>query len=234
MSSILKALKKLDAEKSARKPGSIKIDAEILRGETRARISPLGISLASMLLFACGGVATYLYMKPETNQVVSTRNAAPSVIPAERIIPEAIVPATSMAKTEFSPATPTISAPAPSAAKKLHNDHPSAVKTGSLNSVKILPNRTVRQPTAIAEPTAAPAKAMQVPVSRQEVLNPPMLRVNGIAFQDGVDSVAMINGVQVIKGSTIEGVRIVDIKKDRVLFSLNGVNFEIALGKSNR
>jgi len=229
MSSILKALKKLDAEKSARTPDSIKIDAEILRGETRAGFSPLGISLAATLLFACGGVVTYLYMKPETNKVVSTRNAAPSVIPVERIIPEAIVPATSLAKTKFSPA-----APAPSAAKKLHYDHPSDVKSGSLNSVKIPPIRPIRQPTAISKPAAAPAKPMQIPVSRPEVQNPPMLRVNGIAFQDGLDSAAMINGVQVIKGSTIEGVLVVDIKKDRVLFRHNGADFEIALGRSNR
>lgn len=233
MSSILKALKKLDAEKSARKPDSIKIDAEILRGETRTRFSPLGITLAAMLLFACGGVATYLYMKPETNQVVSNRNAAPSVIPEVRIMPEAIVPAAPMAKTKISPATPTISAPAKSAGTRLRSVQSPDVKPVSLTRVKTQPNRTVHQPTASAGQPAAPAKPVQVP-GPPGVPVQPLLRVTGIAFQDGVDSVAMINGVQVIKGATIEGVRVVDIKKDRVLFSLNSVNFEIALGRSNR
>jgi type II secretory pathway component PulC len=79
--------------------------------------------------------------------------------------------------------------------------------------------------TSIATPPQISASVKAVPA----------LRVNGIAFQDGgADSVAMINGVPVSSGSVIDGVKIEEIHKSKVIFSHNGERFEIPLGQSNR
>ena len=227
MSSILKALKKLDAEKSARKPDSFKIDAEILRAETTARFSFLGIFLAAMLLFVCGGVATYLYIKPEKNEAISNQNTALPFAPAERITPETIVPATRIVKTKTSPDTSSISGSASSAGMKMQSGKHPDFNSALDKSFKPQPNVTAHQSTSTSGQLSAASKP-------EHVQNQPLLRVNGIAFQDGLENVAMINGVQVVKGSTIEGARVVDIQKDRVFFSFKGDNFEIVLGRSNR
>jgi len=76
-------------------------------------------------------------------------------------------------------------------------------------------------------PSAAPPAVVITP-------GPPVLKVLGIAFQDGsTNSVAVVNGVAVTKGSVIEGVRVEEIQKDRVKFSRGGETFEIILDKSN-
>jgi len=220
MSSILKALKKLESEKASRKPDPFKIDSEILRGETRARISPFAIALAALLLFAGGVLATYLFLKREPVPVVSNLNTPPPVIPAERITPEAIVPALPVGKTKSKldvHASPSASIP------KKHTDQPRSIKPSGIEKKKSRPNPREQRPSAVAGQASAPVKPVQ-----------PLLRVTGIAFQDGVDSVAMINGVEVVKGSTIEGVRVVDIKRDRVVFDQKGENFEVGLGRSSR
>jgi type II secretory pathway component PulC len=61
----------------------------------------------------------------------------------------------------------------------------------------------------------------------------PVLKVHGIAFQDGAESVAVINGIAVSKGSVIEGARVEEILKDRVRLSRGGETFEIILDKMN-
>ncbi|MEI7817967.1 MAG: hypothetical protein WCI45_12345, partial [Desulfuromonadales bacterium] len=62
MSSILKALKKLEDDKVARRPDELKIDAEILRVDSSPGYSLTGIVIASLLLMACGSGVTYLYL----------------------------------------------------------------------------------------------------------------------------------------------------------------------------
>ncbi len=58
--------------------------------------------------------------------------------------------------------------------------------------------------------------------------------MEGIAFQDGgTDSVAVVNGAAVSKGSVIEGARVEEILKDRVKFSRGSEKFEIILDKTN-
>jgi type II secretory pathway component PulC len=76
---------------------------------------------------------------------------------------------------------------------------------------------------------------VSLPVPVALVVKPvkPVLKVNGIAFQDGADSVAVINGITVSNGSVIEGARVEEIHKDHVKFSRDGEKFYIILEKSN-
>ena len=63
MSSILKALKKVETDNASRRPDELRIDAEILRTENHTQFSSSGILLVSLLLVALGVGTTYLYMK---------------------------------------------------------------------------------------------------------------------------------------------------------------------------
>jgi len=96
--------------------------------------------------------------------------------------------------------------------------------TRNVKSAEIVPQVVPAEPKSVSPfvPTAP-----LVPPTR------PVLKVNGIAFQDGADSVAVINGVTVSNGSVIEGARVEEIQKDRVRFSRGGERFDIILDKSN-
>ena len=97
MSSILKALKKVENDNASRRPDELRIDAEILRTENHARFSPSGMLLVSLLLMACGAGGTYLYMKQDKTPEQATphpgvisglkRKSVPvaPVIPAEQL-----------------------------------------------------------------------------------------------------------------------------------------------------
>lgn len=230
MSSILKALKKLEDDKATRRPDELRIDAEILRSDNSSRFSSAGILLTSLLLLAGGSGATYLYLKMDKAAelanpglpAISRQNQPPvsasSDIKTEQLPPALVVvpakqqitPGAGTSKPHQSP-MPSRTAPAtaPPPAKPLGAPKPAAG----------LP-KTSSHPTP---PISASVKAV------------PALRVNGIAFQDGgAGSVAMINGVPVSSGSVIEGVKIEDIFKNKVRFSYNGEIFEIPLGQSNR
>jgi type II secretory pathway component PulC len=91
-------------------------------------------------------------------------------------------------------------------------------------SAEIVPQDVPVEPESVSLP--APVAPL-VPPAR------PVLKVDGIAFQDGADSVAVINGVTVSNGSVIEGARVEEIQKDRVRFSRDGETFDIILDKSN-
>lgn len=234
MSSILKALKKLENEKTAHKPDSLKINSDILRGESLRRNSTSGLLFAALLLFAGGSIATYLYMKPNSSQVVdavkkttigpiSTQPDKPKHPAAARIntdikteeLPKAveIIPAKSYKITR----------PIPLNLKK----QIIATKSVPIKTPVPLEQHKLDQQKKIPTTTAA-----QLSVASGTI---PKLRVNGIADQDVTsDSVAVVNGILVSVGATIEGVKVEAIQKDRVRFSHKGDNFEIFLGKSNR
>ncbi|NVN89530.1 MAG: hypothetical protein HXX11_02905 [Desulfuromonadales bacterium] len=232
MSSILKALKKLEYDNASRKRDPLRIDAEILRGSPPVGISPLKRMLVALTLFACGGGATYLYLKhtpwspqaPLTHgsglaQVSHTRyssvNHRTAPVPIELITPEPIVAATPESNIERNHEK------APSLLLKQspqHKPHPLQQKQ---------PDSTTSHNSASKHKTGTGAQSTLIP-------RLPTLKVNGIAFQDGTDSVAVVNDIPVAKGSLIEGVRVDEILRDRVQFSSGGEKLEIFLGKSNR
>lgn len=227
MSSILKALKKLEDERGASRPDTLKIDSDILRSESSHRYSTTGVVLAALLLFAGGSVATYMFMKQDAlpvkqNNIVSEKIQSPS---------NSQTPAASDVKTvklpenvEIVPArrSDSVKATISKPQKKAVASVPEQSRTLQLNSdIKHEDRKKIRNET-----TAQP---------RIESKTVPLLRVNGIAFQEGVsDSVAVVNGIPVSAGSVIEGVKVEVIQKNRVRFNYNGDTFEIQLGKSNR
>ncbi|MFA7403957.1 MAG: general secretion pathway protein GspB [Pelobacteraceae bacterium] len=232
MSSILKALKKLENERAIRQPDALKIDSDILRPDPPSGNSGIGKILVALLLIAGGAGATYLLMarnlSPEKNGAARTRLAAtssqtatprpvlpPAQIPAE-IPPPAIVTVPAQPLKPERVVTPPRKATTPT----------QAVKTNQRG--KDAP--THKPVTAVTQKTAAPSNK-PVPEAAQK----PAIRVNGIAWQNSsADSMAIINGVAVSNGKVIEGVEVEEIQKDRVRFSYHGEKFEIPLGQSNR
>lgn len=210
MSSILKALKKVEDDKNIRRPDELKIDADILRADNFPRFSSSSIIAASLLLMACGAGATYLYMN---------RHAAPMTPPTgttASVSPPAPPPALTDVRKNIAPERPA-GRQALSPAKKT-----SATVKSAKPVTKKSPDRAISK---TIPPTSPPAPAKSIPA----------LRVNGIAFDsNAADSMAIINGVAVTKGAVIEGATVAEVMKDRVLFHYGGEPFEILLGQSNR
>lgn len=224
MSSILKALKKLEDDKAAHRTGNLKLDAEILRSENGSSFFSTGVIAVSLLMMAGGSGATYFYLKREKAPVISSQQRPPvSVVPEIKTepLPEAVVvvPAEDLKK------------PANSGAPRLLLQPPPRSNT----------EKTISTPTpvrpAVASKAAALVKAPKPPLipASKTTKNVPTLRVNGIAFQNSAaDSMAIVNGTPVANGSVVEDITVVKILKDRVLFQRDEEKFEIQLGQTNR
>ena len=230
MSSILKALKKLEREKVARKFDALNIDAEILRSDDSTRFPLVMVSLAVVLVFLCGSTATYLYMKHAVT--------SPSPPPGNKTADSSATATAVIDSLSQTGTTPTVSSQPGSV---LPDHTPGRLKTRQPPSRNSEPMHTTARP--VQPKTSAEKK--QLTATREQVTSAalppttafttPLLRVNGIAFQDGgADRMAVVNGIPVSNGSVIEGVRIEDILKDRVRFNYGSERFEVGLGKSNR
>lgn len=231
MSSILKALKKLEEDKAAHRPGELKLDAEILRTDNSSRFFSTGAIVTSLLMLAGGSGATYMYMKRERPPDIS-KSKSP-VISSQQRPP---VSAASEIKTEQLPAAVVVPAenqkkPANSGTSRLLHQPPMSGRTATAASAP-----SPAKPVVTLKPAdlVKPPKSPLLPVS-ESVKDVPTLRVNGIAFQNSTaDTMAIVNGTPVSNGSIIEGITVEEIRKDRVLFRRNGEKFEVRMGQSNR
>jgi general secretion pathway protein B len=220
MSSILKALKKLEDDKTTRRPDELKLNTEILRIDNSPIFSTTVILLFSLLLLAGGSGATYIFLK--FDRASGLANLKPLEINRQN---QPIVSVTSDIKTERLPAI---------------------VETKPVNLQKLQKKTTMTAPsdssfkTTKQAVTSKSVNMLKTSKSSSSLLSEsvkaiPALRVNGIAFQDGTaENVAIVNGVMVSIGSVVDGVIIEGVYKNRVGFSYNGEKFEIRLGQSNR
>jgi general secretion pathway protein B len=228
MSSILKALKKLENEKAGRAPDSLKIDSDILRtDDISQRFSTVTMVLVLLLVFLGGGTATYFFLKDPKGPP-----ALPELQPVMKAKSLLHVVSSPPVKSETLPAEIVVVPASKASDRKTSNKEQkkSAVSNNKhKESTKKSPTKTI---SGISEKSKS--ENSQIIKALPEAAAVPNLRVNGIAFQtSSSDSMAIINGVSVSNGSTIEGVTIERILKDRVLFQKNGEKFEILLGQSN-
>lgn len=225
MSSILRALKKLEEEKATHRHTPIRIDADILCSSSRSRISPSSIILTAALLFLCGSAVTYVFM-------VKSNQEPP--LAQKRIPPQAA----SSDKREQEKMNQGSTAIERTNRIKQHPDLlPFDVRYPARGPVPLVPfKHQAFQPLRPVKTTDKSSSDKALRTISQAAPMPPMptLRVDGIAFQDGSDGVAVVNGIQVSKGSSIDGARVDEVQRDRVLFSHEGKKIEIQLGKSNR
>jgi len=227
MSSILKALKKLEQEKAARRPDSFRIDAEILRGGGQQRsLFSKGASLAAIALFLCGVGATYLFMKHDQTPapVQQSQASKNNGLKGDSSAAATLSPVSAIPVEEPHSGPPAKGIPGPEKSGHSQRSVLQQQPARSVKSAETVPQAVTAEPGFVSP--SAPVAPL-VPPAR------PVLKVDGIAFQDGADSVAVINGVTVSKGSVIEGARVEEIQKDRVRFSRGGERFEVMLDKSN-
>ncbi|MDD2272529.1 MAG: hypothetical protein PHP95_07875 [Desulfuromonadaceae bacterium] len=225
MSSILKALKKLEHEKTGRFPESLNISSDILRpNEAHQSFSPLTILLFSLIIFGGGAAATFLFLNNDITP--KAINKSQQVIRTENDHTTDSLPA---GITETLPheieVVPAKSRPGEERHTAQHKTVLEVNSAANNRSTKVEETKTIKQETTAAVSSEHVAAARTAPV----------LRVNGIAFQNrGAESVAIVNGIAVTREAVIEGATVVDVRNDRVLFKYNGEPFEILLGQSNK
>lgn len=231
MSSILKALKKLEDDKASRRPEELKIDEEILRTDDSPRFSPAGMLLTCLLFLLCGSVATFLYMRQDKTAefanhkipAINTKQAPSPLSDTANIKGELLPPAIEVVPAEQQK---------PVLAENFKRPKPQLGARTATATASPEPDKPVEQPKILDPAGTSKYPPPQHSTSAKPV---PTLRVNGIAFQsNGTDSVAIVNGIPVTSGSIIEGVTVEEVHKERVLFQRNGEKFAIPLGQSNR
>jgi general secretion pathway protein B len=213
MSSILKALQKLEQEKVTRQETPVDIARDILaphRLNRRRLIWLIGCSMAIIALLAV--LATYALMggfspRPEPPVAV----ALPPLDPPVVILAKHATPARTIVKQQSQP--PILAPAAP-----------------TFQTPQITP---VTAPVVAQPPDTPPVESRE---SRPLVapLPTPALAVTGIAYQQGSASrMAVVNGRSVMEGTIIEGARVEAILQDRVRFSFDRRSFDVPVEKGN-
>lgn len=211
MSSILKALRRLEEERARKSPVAPEIAASLLRHDARRRQSPLWLWPA--LIIAVTAVAAALLWSwrsaPVTSQIV-TPAASPATIVAsaatverggEVIIEEVIEQRQPVLLPPQTPAV--IPAPRP---------------------VKVNPPAQKIEPAAIIPPVAASKPAAAVIEERQSPV------VSAIAWQEESSArMAVVDGLPVMTGEFVGTAQVQEIRRDHILFVEAGTLFTVAL-----
>lgn len=197
MSSILKALRKVEDEKATLGEGSVDLAHDILKhsyGE-RQSIPWALILLGGLLLIVVAGAGAGWFLSDFSQPQTSVSTAAPQAVvalPPAKVQPE-LPPATTAVEQEVEQ----------SAARPLK---PVQAQVSVPVAVKI--NENTLEGEAV------------VPFDL------PNLRIDEIVYHaDPVARLAIINDLPVMVGTDIEGARVEEILSDRVRFSLRGKDF---------
>ena len=226
MSSILKALEKVEESQNPRRHGGA---AGLARGRERrpAWVVPAwalgGAAVATVVTFAIMGGFSRPTAPPVAQQVDKLANSAPVAVAPLNPLP--VTPASAPVGTPSAPVRQAATAPAPKALPTQASAP--AARSARLPSAAVAQPASVRPAVAQAAPAVAtPAVATPAPDAtpqvapekpRQEV------RVTGIAWQrEGESSVAMVNGRPVRQGGVVDGFKVEQIYEDSVRFS--GIN----------
>ncbi|HZV81823.1 MAG TPA: general secretion pathway protein GspB [Geobacteraceae bacterium] len=233
MSSILKALKKLEQEKAMRREGEIDLSREILHGPTRRkkRFSwqwPAAITTI-VLLFAI--VAILLTretttVKPEQHPTPLREAQLPSTpapVAAEKISPRPADAPRLEAVPVYKPAKVSAANPAPTRI-------PTPLSPPQQPSMQAPSLPPAAPPVTATAPRVEPARKQAPPAPVD-----PAFAVSGIAWnKDSADRLAIVNGQPLTTGSFLDGAVVEEILPDRVRFSQGGKTFEVPLGKSGK
>lgn len=243
MSSILKALKKVEEEKAARRNGGTDVAKGILRNIPAKKrstrwilpVSVAGSALAAALLtyYLTGSHSSPRGEALTTASVKTAQEAKEVKAPIQ-------APAQVLKTVEHPPNGPLVAQTADLPEKK-HVARAVAAPSSGKQPGRLPKNRTdegTLPEERMPSPTVAiaPQKRTVEPVQPKEVGSPPpKLRVSGIAWnKDSSERLAVVNGMSVTEGTTIEGARVEQIMKDKVRFSFEKKTFDVAVGNEIR
>jgi general secretion pathway protein B len=225
MSSILKALKRLEEDKADRLDAPVDIGRDILRQPRRPRRSTtmpaLPLAVAGSLIVA--GVLFVLIVWKTSKAPDFAKKMEPVVAmpPSAPQLSVAAPPDRPVALHEPEVVEVRMTAPAPASANE-----PAVISTVPR------PKRKAETTAVVKAPVLAPlAKPAASAVAQQEAARP-NLAVTGIVFQsDRQARLAVVNDLPVMEGTVIEGARVEEIFADRVRFVWEDRTFEVELGE---
>lgn len=232
MSSILKALKRLEEQKAVRR--DVDHDMEWIGDHGTGRPGekrrwPTMAALAAVAVVSV--VSTYwLTERGGDRREPSPPAAVDSIPPAVEPLPAPLSPRSrELPRQEVQqPSAPSVRKPV-AVSPAPPREAPSLEGDGDAPDADAFP---VREEPRKALRQAAPARTSEPPSSRPAASSIPRLNVTGIAWQgDGQVHFAMVNGQSVTEGSTVDGARVEKISPDRVSFSYRNRTFEVSLGE---
>jgi len=226
MSSILKALKKLEEEKARQKGAQVDLVQNILRGEQRpGETSAWRLPALVLGLLLAGGAVGVLAVSwlghsslPLDAEPVASPGGTQSLTPTEAVSAVALPP---------SPLPQTVvPGPEPQAAER-------PVAEDTATQVPVPEKSRLSQVTGTPVADAAPPPGSDPPPAAELKPAPPTVEalvVSGIVYQDDPDGrIAVVNDLPVMQGTPVAGAVVEEILSDRVRFSRDGESFEVQL-----
>ncbi len=242
MSSILKALKKLEEEKSARRAG-IDVAKGIIksvpaRPPKRRWLFPLSVSGAAII----AALLTYVMMDVAREHGREARRTEPA--PTISVAKDAgdgkneVKPDIARNKKYQVGSLPVtaVSRPVLRAVEKAPAKKPSPAKnTVSVPQQTPVDAKTANEERRPQKNSPAPVKSDSGNAQQPASVSLPTLRVSGIAWdRDGSERFAVVNGVSVGEGTTVGGAVVEKIFQDKVRFSFANRIFDVAVGNEMR
>lgn len=194
MSSILKALRKLEEEKAAIGEGGVDIARDILKRSAEKKESNRFWPILSAVLFLLlAGSGLFFWSEYQATPVPQKQQIAITPAESAKPLPRQI--------------------PTPEQVIKAPEQQPSTL-------IVIKPKEVIKQP------------ALRIKAVALRPGGAPLLKLTGIAYREkAVERIAIINDLPVMQGTAIEGVQIVQILPDRVVFSWENHLFEQKIEK---
>lgn len=234
MSSILKALQKLERDKETRKTREPDISSAIKMSDARKNEQArwlIPVVIASVA--AVSILTTFSLMGGFSG--TKQQSAPPVQQPSPQYPPPPIAP--SPDQTAPSASADAVPSPSQFARPAL----PSSVGTLPRPAVPSLPAPQLsNEPAAQVEATPAPPPPAAVPQQpppplAESPVPRPKLEISGIAWQqDSSSRIAVVNGRSVSEGSSVDGARVEQIFPDKVRFSHSGKTFDMSLEHQGR
>lgn len=229
MSSILKALKKLEQEKTLHEESAgINVSREILKQSSSNRniirwLWLLGTAATLVII-----ILTAALLKKSKDTVKSGEQLIAGQ-PARLPLTMQNLPASPTAAGSVKKSSPAPPLTADELKLKSSQQAPAEARENSLENEKTAPPTTA---IPVGEPPKADQAAKAVPVRQQTTSNEPILTLSGIAWnKDSSDRLAIINGEPTATGANVNGVIVEEILQDRVKLSHNGRIFELLIGR---
>jgi general secretion pathway protein B len=233
MSSILKALQKVEEEKAARNGDGSGLPSNTLRAERKSERSWLPLLLGMAGIAAVAVLITFYLMGGFSGRQgggVVTK-AAPATGNGATVLPVTMTPQPASPMPDV-PALPAV----PAGTVKVQENSSMMPKGAKMEVRQGLPPKPELVTPRVGNPnvTAESEEVVKTtPVSKGQKAVLPRLKVSGIAWQkEDAASVAVVNGTPVMKGHTIDGFKVEDIFRDRVRFAGEGKTFELSIGES--
>jgi len=224
MSSILKALKKLEREKSQQRDDHIDLARDIFRGsESRRGSDWLTIIIVGAVALALVAVILFVLRLMERSQIGEA--VAP---PAMRLASPPVVQQSNDSVVEeiVDQRRPQMRVPAAQRPAAIRRNLPSEVaRVPAKGPDPVVVEEILSPPSAIANQAAQPLPQTVTP---QLAAAPEGVVLTAIVFQPEREArIAVINDLPVMEGSFVGDYRVEEIRIDRVILSHNGTHFEV-------